>query len=86
MENKKFAWFPTKVTSGEWTWFKFYYQHRMLYDPSTGRPPINSLEYKWTETGAERNWRLFCERIVQNRNVWNDPGMTKKDRYEQTTI
>lgn len=80
MESKKFAWLPKKVTSGQMVWLKFYYQHRMLYDESTNRPPLNSLYYKWTETESEKVWRLLKESAVQNRNVWNDPELTKQDK------
>lgn len=80
MENKKFAWLPKKVTSGKTIWLKFYYQHRMLYDESTGRPPLNTLYYEWTETESERMWRFLKEDVVQRRNVWNDPKLTKQDR------
>lgn len=80
MESKQFAWLPKRVTSGHTVWLKFYYQHRMLYDESTGRPPLNSLYYEWTETAAERMWRLLKEHMVQKRNVWNDPQLTKQDR------
>jgi hypothetical protein len=59
MENKKFAWWPTRVTSGQLVWFKFYYQHLQNYDPSTGKPPIHGGCFSWTETADERLWRLL---------------------------
>jgi hypothetical protein len=79
MENKKFAWLPTKVTSGQRVWLTLYYEHKNLYDQSTGRPPLNSSHFIWTETASERTWRLLKETAVQNRNVWNDPTLTKLD-------
>jgi hypothetical protein len=80
MESKRFAWIPTKVTSGRWIWLNMYYQHKSLYDETTGRPPLNSLHFTWTETASERTWRVLKESAVQNRNVWNDPLLTKEDK------
>jgi hypothetical protein len=79
MENKKFAWSPVQVTSGQWIWLKTYYQHRSLYDETTGRPPLNSFYFVWTETADERTWRVLKETVVHNRNVWNDTRLTKED-------
>ena len=79
MEIKRFAWWPTTVTSGERIWLNTYYLHRNLYDSSTGRPPINSLYFTWTETGQEHMMRLLKGTVIQNRNVWNDPLLTKED-------
>ena len=79
MESKRFAWLPTKVTSGQWIWLKEYYEHKSLYDEATGRPPLNSLHFLWTETAKERTWRVLKESVVHNRNVWNDPRLTKED-------
>jgi hypothetical protein len=59
METKKFAWRPIKITSGRWIWLTIYYQHRSLYDETTGRPPINNLYFVWTETATERTWRIL---------------------------
>lgn len=80
MERKKFAWIPTVVTSGQWVWLKSYYQHRSLYDETTGRPPLNNLYFTWTETASERTWRVLKETAIQNRNVWNDVKLTKEDK------
>lgn len=79
METKQFAWWPTRVTSGKIVWLKSYIQHRSLYDESTGRPPLNSLHFEWTETLPEKTWRLLKESVVHNRNIWNDPNLTKED-------
>lgn len=59
MESKLFAWWPIKVTSGERVWLTWYYQHKNLYDSSTGRPPLNSLYFHWTETAQERMIRIL---------------------------
>lgn len=59
MENKRFAWWPTTVTSGERIWLTIYIQHRMLYDVSTGRPPLNRLYFEWTETLEEKFLRTL---------------------------
>ncbi len=80
MESKKFAWKPTRVTSGCWTWLSMYYQHKSLYDTTTGRPPLNSLHFTWTETASERTWRILKETTIHNRNVWNDVKLTKEDQ------
>ncbi len=80
MINEHFAWLPTKVTSGKWVWFSKYYEHVELYDRRTGRAPLMSFDFRWTETAKERTWRLIKESVVQNRNVWNDPDLTKEDR------
>lgn len=79
MVNEKFAWFPVRVTSGKLIWFVKYYEHVELYDKNTGRAPITSFDFRWTETAKERTWRLLKETAVQNRNVWNDPNLTKED-------
>jgi hypothetical protein len=81
METKQFAWWPTQVTSGKRIWLKYYFQHKSLYDQSTGRPPLNSLWFEWTETEQERTWRLLKQSVVQNRNVWNEPLLTHQDLY-----
>jgi hypothetical protein len=80
MEREKFAWAPVKVTSGRWAWLTTYYQHQSLYDETTGRPPLNSLHFTWTETASERSWRVLKETAVHNRNVWNDVQLTKEDK------
>lgn len=59
MESKLFAWWPTKVTSGKWLWLTSYYEHKNLYDASTGRPPLNGLYFTWTETAEERLLRIL---------------------------
>lgn len=80
MINEKFAWIPKRVTSGKWVWFSTYYEHIELYDRNTGRAPITTFDFRWTETGAEKTWRVLKEGVVHNRNVWNDPELTKKDK------
>lgn len=75
-----FAWFPKRVTSGKIVWLSTYYEHIDLYDKSTGRPPLMSFDFRWTETSKERTWRLLKESVVQNRNVWNDYNLTKQDK------
>lgn len=80
METSRIAWWPVKVTSGVWVWLSRYYEHRSLYDETTGRPPINSLHFVWTETAGERTWRALKQTAIHNRNVWNDVNLTKKDK------
>lgn len=80
MENEKFAWLPMRVTSGKLIWLQRYIEHISLYDRNTGRAPIMTFDFRWTETEKERTWRLLKERVVQNRNVWNDPNLTNKDK------
>lgn len=79
-ESKIFAWWPTTVSSGAWVWLNNFYRHKSLRDDSTGRAPIDSLYFTWTETEKERTWRLLKETARQNRNVWNDPELTKEDK------
>jgi hypothetical protein len=79
MESKVFALLPKQVTSGQWVWLTYYYQHRSLYDNTTGRPPLNSLHFTWTETASERTWRVLKQNVIHNRNVWNDSQLTKED-------
>lgn len=80
MENKRFAWWPVKVTSGAWVWLNTFYLHKNLYDEYTGRPPIDGLYFVWTETAKERVWRLLKENMQHNRNVWNDYNLIKEDK------
>jgi hypothetical protein len=80
MENKLFALLPTRVTSGKRVWLTYYYEHKELFDRRTGRAPIISLHFTWTETASERTWRILKESAVQNRNVWNDTQLTREDR------
>jgi hypothetical protein len=82
MENKRFAWRPIMVTSGKWIWMTYYYQHKSLYDKTTGRPPLNSLHFIWTETAKERTWRMLKETVVHNRNVWNEVQLTQQDQIK----
>jgi len=79
MESKQFAWRPIKVTSGKLVWLKYYFRHRERFDVSTGRPPLSSLYFEWTETASEKTWRLLKDTVVHNRNVWNDPKLIKED-------
>jgi hypothetical protein len=79
VESIKFAWWPTRVTSGKRVWLTSYIRHRSLYDETTGRPPLNSLHFEWTETVQEKTWRLLKYSVVHNRNIWNDPNLTKED-------
>ena len=80
MEIQRFAWRPIRVTSGRWVWLSSYYCHRNLYDETTGRPPINSFYFEWSETARERTWRILKEKTIQNRNVWNDIRLIKEDQ------
>jgi len=80
MVSEQFAWLPMQVTSGKWIWLSRYYQHKSLYDETTGRPPINSLYFVWTETARERTWRLLKERVRHNRNIWNELNLTNQDK------
>ena len=80
MVNERFAFLPKRVTSGKLIWLSKYYEHVELYDRHTGRAPVMSFDFRWTETPAERTWRLLKENAVQNRNVWNDPQLTKQDK------
>ena len=80
MENIKFAWWPVRVTSGKRIWLKTYYEHVDLYDRRTGRAPVMSFDFRWTETAQERTWRLLKESVVQNRNVWNEYNYTREDK------
>ena len=79
MESKIFALLPRRVTSGKVVWLKYYFLHKELFDRRTGRAPVTSLHFTWTETASERTWRLLKESVVQNRNVWNEPQLTKED-------
>jgi hypothetical protein len=79
MIEKKFALFPTRMTSGRLVWLKHYNLHRSLYDESTGKPPINSMYFEFTETEAEATWRILKESVVHNRNIWNTHELTKRD-------
>lgn len=80
MERKKFAWFPKRVTSGKIIWFSAYIEHAELYDRNTGRAPITTFDFRWTETESEKTWRLLKESAVHNRNVWNDPKLIREDK------
>lgn len=63
MVTRRFAWWPMRVTSGRRIWLSIYYQHKLLYDSTTGRPPINNLHFTWTETASERTWRILKDEI-----------------------
>ena len=80
MERKLFAFLPKRMTSGKLVWLSYYYQHRELFDRRTGRAPVTSLHFTWTETPAEKTLRLIKESVVHNRNIWNDPTLTNKDK------
>lgn len=80
MESKKFAWWPTRVTSGKLIWLSKYIEHKELFDRRTGRAPVTQLYFTWTETLQEKTWRLLKENVIQNRNVWNDVILTKEDK------
>ena len=80
MEIKRFAWLPTKMTSGKLVWFSNFIEHKELFDRRTGRAPVTTLHFTWTETPAEKTLRLLKESVVHNRNIWNDPELTRKDK------
>lgn len=80
MEFEKFAWLPTRMTSGQVVWLSCYFEHREMYDRQTNRAPVSGFYFKWTESPKERTWRLLKETAIQNRNVWNDPNLTKEDK------
>jgi len=77
---RRFAWLPTRVSSGRVVWLSSYYEYQTLYDENTGRPPLNSLYFTFTETPQEKTFRLLKESVKHNRNVWNDPGLAKEDK------
>ena len=70
------------MTSGKTIWLRTYILHRSLYDESTGRPPLNSLHFEWTETPQEKTWRLLKNSVVYNRNIWNTSELTKEDNIK----
>jgi hypothetical protein len=80
MEVEKFAWWPVRVTSGKQVWLSTYIEHKTLYDSSTGKPPISSMYFVWTETPKEQTLRLLRESVGHNRNIWNEYQLTKEDR------
>jgi hypothetical protein len=80
MESKRFALLPKRVTSGKIVWLKYYFEHKELFDRRTGRAPVTSLHFTWTETAQEKTWRLLKEIVVQNRNIWNEPELTTRDK------
>jgi hypothetical protein len=80
MVNERFAWWPTRMTSGQLVWLNKYYEHKSLYDETTGRPSLNSLYFVWTETARERTWRTLKESVLHNRNIWNTPDLTNQDK------
>lgn len=80
MEIERFAWLPKRMTSGKLIWFSKYIEHKELFDRHTGRAPVTTLHFTWTETAKERTWRLLKESVKYNRNVWNDPQLTKEDK------
>lgn len=77
---KKFAWLPKRVSSGKVVWLSCYYEYQTLYDENTGRPPLDSLYFVYSETPTEKTFRLLKESVVLNRNVWNDAILTKEDK------
>lgn len=76
---KKFAWLPKRLSSKKVVWLSWYYEYKTLYDENTGRPPLNSLYFVFTETPKEKTLRLLKNSVVTNRNVWNDPKYIKDD-------
>jgi hypothetical protein len=56
---KKFAWWPKRVTSGKRIWLSSYIEHIELYDRNTGRAPITTFDFRWTETPQEKTFRLL---------------------------
>lgn len=77
---RKFAWLPRRVSSGRVVWLCYYFEYKTLYDENTGRPPINSLYFVFTETPQEKTFRLLKESVLHNRNVWNDPRLAEEDK------
>jgi len=59
---RKFAWLPTRMSSGRVTWLSWYYEYKTLYDESTGRPPLNNLYFIFKETPKEKTFRLLKEK------------------------
>jgi len=62
MESERFAWFPKRMTSGKLVWLSKYYEHSELYDRNTGRAPIMTFDFRWTETPKEKTFRLLTEK------------------------
>jgi hypothetical protein len=81
MELEKFAWWPKRVTSGKLIWLSKYYEHVELYDRNTGRAPITTFDFRWTETPKEQTVRILKESVVHNRNIWNDTQLAKQDNH-----
>lgn len=77
---RRFAWWPQRMSSGKRVWLAYYWCYQTPYDDSTGRPPLFDQYFTFTETDKERTWRLLKESVVHNRNVWNDPALTQKDK------
>lgn len=55
------------------------FEHIELYDRNTGRAPITTFDFRWTETPQEQTFRLLKESVTHNRNVWNEHQLTKED-------
>lgn len=79
IETKRFAWWPVTVTSGQRIWLNTFYEHKSLYDATTGRPPLGSLYFVWTESEKEKVIRVLKGQIIHNRNIWNNTELTKRD-------
>ncbi len=77
---RKFAWLPRRMSSGRVVWLAYYYEYKTLYDEHTGRPPLNSLYFVFTETEPEKTLRLLKESVIYNRNIWNDPRLIREDQ------
>lgn len=80
METKRFAWIPIRVSSGKLVWLEYYYFYQTSFDPSTGRPPLSSTHFVFSETTKEKTWRLLKEDVIHNRNIWNTYEYTQKDK------
>ena len=53
---EKWAWLPTKTTSGKWIWNKRYYEIATYYDQD-GKPPVKGLA--WYNVLTENEYLLW---------------------------
>jgi hypothetical protein len=74
------------MSSGRLAWLTYYWHDQSNYDTSTGRPPLFDQYFVFRETDKERTFRLLKESVVHNRNVWNEPELTKKDQNARNHV
>jgi hypothetical protein len=80
MTITRFAWLPTKLSNGSFVWLTRYCQTNLPDHLSHLRANRTNPSVVYRATLDDNRQRCAEQQMIHNRNIWNDPLLTKQDR------